>query len=344
MKDIGGNALVIKEININLVRKALKATGPATKQQLAEETGLSLVTVGTALNSLKLQNEVFEYELSPSRGGRPAQQYLYNNAFAHALIVFPYEIDGRIAIRSTIVDMAGISVNTFDTTVEFIDIKIFERIIGPLLCSFPTIQAIGFGNPGVDKNGLILLSDYPGLVGTHLTEYFSTLYKVPVILENDVNAAVIGFTSRCKLPEDSILAYLYFPDRHPPGAGIFVNGKLLRGKSNFAGEISRIPLDVVWNDNLYSSADLFSEAVTRLIITICGVLNPDSIILNGDFLSEAYMSAIAQRCAAHLPQNILPSIQLSESFISDYQSGLTVQTLAQLEPDIRLARKNHSEV
>ncbi len=344
MKDISGNALVIKEININLVRKALKTKVSATKQQLAEETGLSLVTVGTVLHFLMLQNEVFESELSPSRGGRPARQYLYNNSFAHVLVVFPFEQDGRITIRSTIADLAGMSVNTSDTAVESIDIKTLEEIIRPLVVSFPSIQAIGFGHPGIDENGRIILSDYQGLVGTSLTGHFSTLFRLPVIVENDVNAAAIGFTCRCRLPDDSILAYLYFPDRHLPGAGIFVNGKLLRGKSNFAGEIGTIPLDVKWNETLYSSADSFNEAAARLIVTICGVLNPDRIILNGDFLSEAHIAAITQRCAARLPQNILPAVQLSESFAADYQSGLIVQTLSQLEPDISLARKKPLEV
>ncbi|WP_233567681.1 hypothetical protein [Cohnella faecalis] len=72
MKQIGGNAIVIKEVNVNFVRKALKTQGRATKQQLAQATGLSIVTVGTVLRLLLLEGEVLEGEPISSSGGRPA--------------------------------------------------------------------------------------------------------------------------------------------------------------------------------------------------------------------------------------------------------------------------------
>ena len=73
MENIGGNAIIIKEININFVRKILKMKGQGTKQEIAKETGLSFVTVGTALQHLLSQNEIFETKLAQSSGGRPAQ-------------------------------------------------------------------------------------------------------------------------------------------------------------------------------------------------------------------------------------------------------------------------------
>lgn len=344
MENISGNALVIKEININLVRKTLKAKGLATKQQITKETGLSLVTVGTVLQHLINQKEVFVSELSPSSGGRPAQQYLYNADFAHALIIFPYESNGRILVRSAVVNLSGSCVYEADTEVGLIDMKTFEKIISPLISAYPAVQVLGFGQPGVDVNGRILTSDYERLVGTAFTEHFNNLYQVPVILENDVNSAVIGYANRRKLSNSNVLVYIYFPDSHPPGAAILINGVLFKGKSNFAGEISSIPLDVIWGDKLYSSFNEFCETATRLIITICSILNPDRIILNGSFLNENHITAITQNCNAQLPQNITPVIQLSDSFVSDYQKGLAVQTLMLLEPDIKLTRKKYPEV
>lgn len=344
MEYIGGNALIIREINLNLVRRVLKAKGSSTKQQLARETGLSLMTIGTVLQSLVEQKEVFESELSPSSGGRPAKKYCYNYGFALALALFPYEKDGKIIIRSTMVDLSGQIVNSADTEAEVIDLDSFEGIIEPLLGSYPSIKAIGFGYPGFDKDGQIVMSDYKKLAGAPLAGHFSSLFRVPVIMENDVNAAVIGFADRWKLDNEGTLVYLYFPDRYPPGAGIFINGRLLKGKDNFAGEIGVVPLDVVWNESLYASFEPFCEAAARLVTTLCGVLNPDRIIMNGSFLSEAHIAAISQKCGTRLPGRVLPVIGLSGDFVYDYQTGLIVRTLAQLEPDIRLARKIHREV
>jgi predicted NBD/HSP70 family sugar kinase len=344
MKDISGNALVIKEININLVRKTLKAKGVATKQQIAKVTGLSLVTVGTVLQQLVNQNEVTESELSPSNGGRPAQLYCYNDDFAHVLIIFPYEKEGHIFIRSSIVNLSGQFIYQHDTETEVIDLKIFEQTIESLFSTYPLIRAIGFGHPGFDESGKVIASDYKMLIGTSFSEHFSSLYKVPVTLENDVNAAVMGYANRRKLSNDSVLIYLYFPDKHPPGAGIFLNGGLFKGKNNFAGEIGSIPFDIKWSENSNSSFDIQCEAITKVIIAICSILNPDTVVLNGNFLEEAHMAKIIQNCNSRLPQNITPFINLSDNFVSDYQNGLIVQTLMQLEPDIKLTRKNHPEV
>jgi len=344
MEYIGGNAPVIRKINTNIVRKVLKSKGPSTKQQLARDTGLSLMTVGTVLSYLMDQQEVIESELSPSKGGRPAQKYCYNYGFAHGLVLFPFEMDKEIRIRSTIVDLSGRIVVSTDTKVETIDLASFEGIIAPLAASYPTIKAIGFGFPGYDEGGEIRMSDYKKLVGTSLSRHFSELYKVPVIMENDVNAAAMGFNSRNRLNGEGVLIYLYFPDRHPPGAGIFINGKLLKGKDNFAGEIAAIPLDVAWNESLYSSFDCFCEASAKLITALCSVLNPDRIILNGSFLSEAYRAAILQRCSQSLPFHVLPVIQLSDDFTADYQSGLIAQTLDVLEPAISIAKISPQEV
>lgn len=344
MEYIGGNAPVIRKINTNIVRKALKSKGPSTKQQLARDTGLSLMTVGTVLQYLMNQQEVIESELSPSGGGRPARKYCYNYGFAHGLVLFPYEKDKEIIIRSAIVDLSGLVVNCVDTTVEVIDLKTFEGIIGTMIASYPTIKAIGFGFPGYDEGGEIRMSDYKKLVGTSLNRHFRELFKVPVIMENDVNAAAIGFNSRIRLNGEEVLIYLYFPDRHPPGAGIFINGRLLKGKDRFAGEIAVIPLDVAWNESLYSSFDAFNDAAARLVTTLCGVLNPDRIILNGSFLNEAHRTAILQHCSQALPFHVLPVIQLSDDFTADYQAGLIVQTLDLLEPAISIAKISPQEV
>ena len=50
MEKINGNSLLMKEVNINILRNALRKEKYFTKQKLAEITGLSIVTVGTILN------------------------------------------------------------------------------------------------------------------------------------------------------------------------------------------------------------------------------------------------------------------------------------------------------
>ncbi|WP_314584754.1 ROK family protein [Paenibacillus terrigena] len=339
MKNIGGNAMVIKEVNMNLVRKALKAEGEATKQQIASITGLSAVTVGTILQQLLQTSEVLESELCASGGGRPAQRYKYNGDYAYILTLFPYETGGRILMRSTVVNLLGTIIHEGAEDVAQVDVACFEHIIDTLIASYPAIRAMGIGLPGAEWKGRIVISDYKALLGVSMVEHFKERYNMPVIMENDVNAAVVGYCERAQIHSDEAVAYLYFPDRFPPGAGIFINGQLFKGRRNFAGEVANIPLNIPWGEHAFvSSSEQVEQAIVQLIVSICAVINPDRVVLYGSIVNQASGSRIAERCRAELPVSAVPEVIVSEDFTADYLEGMVARTLATLEPSIKLSR------
>ena len=339
MKNIGGNALVIKEVNINLVRRVLKEKTQATKKQIADTTGLSIVTVGTMLQHLVQHHEVLEAGLTSSSGGRPSQLYKYNDNFALALILFPFEKEGSIQIHYTVVNLSGQCVQEADVKVEHVDLSSFENIIDPLLTAYPSIQALGFGLPGAEYDGTMVVSDYEALLGLSVTEYFSHRYQKPVVMENDVNAAVIGFCNRTQTAADSTIVYFYIPERFPPGAGIYINGKLYKGKRSFAGEVGNIPLGIPWGEpSLLASFDLICESIAKLTIAVSSVLNPDTVVLYGSFLTTEHVKAISELCSVKLPTSAMPRVLLTEDFAADYVQGMIVQTLSTLEPNLQLTQ------
>ncbi|AIQ41944.1 ROK family transcriptional regulator [Paenibacillus sp. FSL R7-0297] len=338
MQKIGGNALVIREVNINLVRQVLKERGQATKRQIAEYSGLSIVTVGTVLQILMERNEVTLGGQVSSSGGRPSQQYIYNEEFALALIVFTHEEQNVIYIHRTIVTLAGRCLFEDKTAVLRVDLAAFETVIDSSLQMCPAIQAIGLGLPGAEVDGKMIVSDYDALLGVPVAEHFRQRYGKPVVIENDVNAAVIGYCRRMKEEEGSVI-YLYFPDRFEPGAGIFINGKLYKGKRGFAGEVANIPLGIPWGDpRLISSFAELTDAIARLAVAVSSVLNPDAVILYGSFLNEGHLQALAEKCGALLPDAAIPRVLLSEDFAADYIQGMIVQTLGTLEQGLKLTK------
>ncbi len=339
MKNISGNSLVIKEVNINLVRKVLKQKGQATKQQIAQATGLSTVTVNTVLIKLMQQNEAYEIELSSSIGGRRAHQFKYNSNHALALILFPYENKGEIIVHSTVINLSGECVEENTSKVDTINLEVLEYIINERLAMYQNIKALGFGLPGTENEGRMVVSDYKALLGVSITEYFGQKYNKPVIMENDVNAAVIGYSKRTGTVGESTVVYLYFPEKYPPGAGICINGKLHKGKRNFAGEISNIPLDISWEDTvLYSSCDEICKAIGNIIISVSSVIDPDVVVLHGNFLTPQHRSSIAEVCRNRLPHSVVPEIVISCDFAQDYLQGMIVKTLETLEPNIALTQ------
>ena len=337
MKDMGGNALMIKEINTGLVRRLLKERKRATKREIAEATGLSVVTVSAVLEDLARQGEAIgEDELIPSGGGRPARSYRYNFDFAHAAILYPRDDDGGSGVRYAVIDLKGRPVHEGETGVEQVDLSSLEGILTPLIDADSRIRAIGLGHPGVELGHKIIVSDCEMLLGTSPASYLESLYHLPVIVENDVNCAAVGFGEGTR---SGALVYLYFPDRRPPGAGIIIDGMLYKGKGNFAGEVKSVPLGIEWNQGLYRSFGPFCEAAARLIAGISSVLNPELGVISGSFIGKSHIAAIMARCHDLLPPEILPVVFLSETFFEDYQRGLGRRTLGLLAPGIALAEK-----
>ncbi|CAH1192862.1 hypothetical protein PAECIP111892_01109 [Paenibacillus auburnensis] len=339
MKNIGGNALVIREVNINLVRKELKEQGQATKRLIAENTGLSIVTVGTVLQYLVEQQEVREGDMISSSGGRPAQQYIYNDEHSLALILFPYEEDSGIQIRRTVVTLSGRRLHEVSIPVNRIDLSSFETLIDEAMLQYSAIQAIGFGLPGAEIDGKMLVSDYIALRDISVTEHFKNRYGKPVVLENDVNAAVIGYCNRLQETAESSVVYMYFPDRFGPGAGIYINGRLHKGKRGFAGEVANIPLGIPWGDpSLITSFERITEAIAKLTAAVNSVLNPDLVVLYGSFLTDHHLRSVVEQCSLFLPGSTVPDIRLTEDFAADYLQGMIVQTLRTLEPGLQLTK------
>ncbi|MCL6460029.1 MAG: ROK family protein, partial [Gorillibacterium sp.] len=257
----------------------------------------------------------------------------------HALILFPYEINGVIHVQSYVVNLSGKSVYDRDRQVENVDLTSLKQIIDQWLITCPSIQAIGFGLPGTEYDGQMIVSDYKDLLGVSVTEYFRTRYQMPIIMENDVNAAVIGFSNRNQLAVDSSIVYLYFPDHYPPGAGIILNGKLYKGRGNFAGEVSNMPLGISWGeDYLLESTEEVCEAIAKLTVAVSCVLNPDLVILHGNFLRPDHLPCIVQKCSEQLPLNVVPQIAFSKDFAADYLTGMIIQTLNTLKPTIALTK------
>ncbi|SET39482.1 ROK family protein [Paenibacillus sp. NFR01] len=338
MDKIGGNAIVIREINVNLVRQALKERGKATKRELAEATGLSLVTAATVLQQLVAQGEVSEAGMVSSMGGRPAQQYAYNDEYALALILFPLEHEGRSRLHTYVVTQTGRRLVDTAVDVDQVDLEGFEHVIDGMLERFAAIRAIGFGLPGAEVNGAMVVSDYRALLGLPVTEHFKQRYRLPVIIENDVNAAVIGYCSRLPHADSASVVYVFFPDRFPPGAGIVLDGKLYRGSRGFAGEVSNIPLGIPWGEALNASFEPLTEAIAKLTVSLAGVLNPQQVVLCGSFLQAEHVKEIEKRCGEWLPDGTVPEIRLSPDLIADYLAGMIKLTLAKLEPHWQLTK------
>ena len=107
------------------------------------------------------------------------------------------------------------------------------------------IEGIGFGFPGqIDcDNGIVrILPNIPGWIDVPIAEIMQKEFNVPVKVDNDVRCAALaelnyGAGVGCK-------NLICITVGTGIGSGLIINGKIVRGASNAAGEIGHIKLEM----------------------------------------------------------------------------------------------------
>lgn len=312
-----------------LVLRALKAMGCATKQQLAQATGLSVMAAGTAVEHLLEKGRVLAQGRAAATGGRPAAEYAYNADYAHALILCAFEENGRDSLHLRTVDLMGSCVHRTARLLEQARLESFVPDIEAALARDGKIAAMGFGLPGTQRLGRLETSDYKGLLGTQFAGYYAVRFSMPVVLENDVNAAALGYcTLRGKT--DATLCYLYFPRRYGPGAGFVLQGRPFCGAGGFAGEIGRLPLGTDWKRLSWGAFSPVCRAVAMCAGAAAAFLDPEEIVLCGEMLNGTHLAQVRRQCAAMLA-GPLPQFTLAKDFLEDYTAGVAGRALQALE-------------
>jgi len=216
----------LRSQNLELLRSCLKQVQQATKPQLSEYTGLSVVTVNSLLQELLLNKEVLATETAESSGGRRAQTYSFNARYRLALIVYMHEKAGADTMFISVNDLLGNTVEFSEMQPKAVTFAYFCEVLSPYFKKYSQISVVVVGLPGVEVKDRLAIIDYPELQDTMFSKKLAKKLKCPVFLENDINAAVAGYAHSLEACEQESIVGIYFPQNYPPGAGIFLNGKL----------------------------------------------------------------------------------------------------------------------
>ena len=107
------------------------------------------------------------------------------------------------------------------------------------------IEGIGFDFPGqIDyKNGIVRLApNIPGWVNIPIAKIIEDEFKIPTRIDNDVHCAALG-ELKFGAGQDCE-NFICMTVGTGIGSGIVINGKLVRGASNAAGELGHIKLQM----------------------------------------------------------------------------------------------------
>ena len=151
------------------------------------------------------------------------------------------DLDGKIAYSNTVPTRAEMGYEAGVNNIK----QAIKDIMQESNQSSKTIEAIGFGLPGqIDylEGVVISLLNIPGWVFISLSKMIVDEFQIPTKLDNDVRCAALGELNfgAGKGCENLICITV----GTGIGSGIILNGKLVRGAANAAGEIGHIKMQM----------------------------------------------------------------------------------------------------
>ena len=330
MSDLITSPKRMKQEILKSIRSALLELENATKAELSEKLDISFPTISKFLAQMEKEGELLVVGLDDSSGGRRAKRYAYNPEHMLGLAIFLEKTETHY----TIFNCAGeVKEQGEAPSVLLADsLEPLTECIKNLMAAYPKISSLSIGVPGsVDRGKIIFIPGYEHFKNLDLKTYYEELLSVPVVVENDMNAAVLGYHTEKDSGNRQSLVYLY-TGQNGPGAGIMVNGDVVRGSSFFSGEVSFIPL---YNDRNFGQAldnegkpkkivileEGPMDAVSRFVSSFTAILNPHTIIFCNDEFDEMGLNQLAIGSSKYIPLEHLPKLTLSDWRI-DYLHGL----------------------
>jgi len=243
----------VRHINEVRILDSLYRSGTSTRADLARELGLMRSTVGNLVAGLIEQGLAFESEVSGStpggRSGRPGQLIQLNPA--HSAFIGADIGVGHLSVVA--VDLLGRPFKSrsmaFVPARREVDetVAALATLVRSTLKQLPVEQAVRgicVTVPGiVDREGVALLTPILGWTSVPIQQLLAARLKWGGVMasENDANAfaaAELYGTSARAGNNDALYVYL----DAGVGGGLVSQGKLLRGRSGYAGEIGHIHL------------------------------------------------------------------------------------------------------
>lgn len=230
-------------LQADLLRR-VRAREGMSRVELARGLNLAPSTVGIYVDHLVEQGFLFEGKATERESGRPPT-ILALNPHGGRLIGVDFEARNIMAVA---VDFSQKPIKEFHGTISRTDSV--EEILRKIECAIQEVAlddprpilAIGVGVPGVIDPATGIAKKYKHINGWEnvpLVERLVTKFKVPVFLENNIRTMALAelWFGQGRGRSNFICLGI----RSGIGAGIIVNGEILQGANNRAGEIGEWP-------------------------------------------------------------------------------------------------------
>lgn len=231
------------DVNRSAVLARLGAHGPSSRAELARVLGVSPALMTQLTKELLADGLVVELDHEPSQGGRPARRLGLAQSGASAIgvkVVADHVAFVEVGLDGSVLRSASERFDASASTVLADLAALLTRFIGG--SSGARLLGVGVGVPGsVDRQGEgVVVSPQLGWNRMPLGESLRRELALPVLIENNVNA--LAMAERLYGTGRRYESFLVVTIGTGVGAGIVVDGVVLRGASGGAGEIGHTPV------------------------------------------------------------------------------------------------------
>jgi predicted NBD/HSP70 family sugar kinase/biotin operon repressor len=237
-----------REINRQIALNLIRSKQPISRAELARLMGMRRGAVSRLIDELLETGLVFEGAKGESRRGRKPM-HLHIETRRRCVIAVDVSATATALLLADPLghDLAEVSEFATPRRPRAL-VKELAGAVSALLASHPeagVCAGIGVSVSGlVDGDGIIRYSPTLGWRDAHLREPLREATGLPVMVENSTKACVLGqvWALRRAAPVEGPVVFVNVSDG--VGVGIAVDGKLLRGAHNVAGEFGHVPLNL----------------------------------------------------------------------------------------------------
>ena len=223
----------------------IRDTGAATRRDLADRTGLGRSSIAQRVESLMASGLIVQHGSRASTGGRPALVLSFNPDAGVVLAADLGTTHARVAMTNLdgepLVERAAdmpIAAGP-DHVLGWVE-ECFDAMLRDGERTADDVRAVGIGVPGPVEfaTGRPMHPPImPGWDGFPVAERLAGRYRVPVLVDNDVNIMAVGEHQRRWAATDELM---FVKVGTGIGAGFIANGHIYRGSQGAAGDIGHM--------------------------------------------------------------------------------------------------------
>lgn len=239
-----------REINSQIVLNLVRAHQPISRADLARAMGVSRAAVTLIVNDLLERQLVFEGATGQAvRGRKPT--FLYINARRRSVVAVDIRASETFLMLADLIGKPLSGVISFPTVREpkkFV--TALAARVKALLAEHPDVdgcEGIGVVVPGMVEHSTLRILHAPtlGWRDVDLREPLAAATRLRVQIENSGRACALAqmWALRGGAPQATgDLVFISVSDGL--GVGVVMNGEVLRGRHNIAGEFGHVPLSL----------------------------------------------------------------------------------------------------